>query len=508
MTSDVSRRSPVRDDGPSGDRRSKQKPGVVSRRDGHSTSTASKDISGPSQVRARDASSDSPAAASPPAQPAQARLRRATAQPASEAQSRGASCRGARLGPRRDQKARVCESREGVKDSAASSSAGSPSEAADPCRAEGASDRGDQDASKAAAERWPTSMARMPRPPSCGRAELDGSTPSVATDGSEQRGSSRGAAERRGVRPRSSTTRSCRVEPGAALDLLDRRRHGQLRQRPPLPEPEHAAARRTRSGSRSCSTTSPTTTRRPTGDDPFAVHVEVAGCPWNAGHRLARIGLTGKPIDQRRAAAEQPRLPDRRLRLDGPAQQAAAGQGGAPAAGRAARRERPGRDRRLRRGRRAWSCPRPRASHKAEILAAIDQLQAGGSTNGGAGIQLAYDIGRRRTSSRAGPTASSSPPTATSTSASPTEDELVRLIEAKAKSGVFLSVLGFGMGNLKDGTLEKLADKGNGHYAYIDTLEEAHKVLVERDGRDARHDRQGRQDPGRVQPGARSAPTA
>jgi Ca-activated chloride channel family protein len=59
------------------------------------------------------------------------------------------------------------------------------------------------------------------------------------------------------------------------------------------------------------------------------------------------------------------------------------------------------------------------------------------------------------------------------------QDSLVRLIERQAKGGVFLSALGFGMGNLKDSTLEKLADKGNGHYAYIDTLYEARKVFVE-----------------------------
>ncbi len=61
-------------------------------------------------------------------------------------------------------------------------------------------------------------------------------------------------------------------------------------------------------------------------------------------------------------------------------------------------------------------------------------------------------------------------------------DQLVQLIEAKAKSGVFLSVLGFGMGNIKDDKLEKLADKGNGHYAYIDSPREAYKVLVEEMG--------------------------
>ena len=77
----------------------------------------------------------------------------------------------------------------------------------------------------------------------------------------------------------------------------------------------------------------------------------------------------------------------------------------------------------------------------------------------------------------------------------------MRLIEEKRKSGVCLTVLGFGMGNLKDSTMEKLADKGNGNYAYIDSLGEARKVLVERGRRDAGDGREGREDPGRVQPG-------
>ena len=68
-------------------------------------------------------------------------------------------------------------------------------------------------------------------------------------------------------------------------------------------------------------------------------------------------------------------------------------------------------------------------------------------------------------------------------------------------------MLGFGTGNLKDSTMEKLADKGNGNYAYLDSLHEARKVLVERGGRDARHGREGREDPGRVQPGERSRRT-
>ena len=122
------------------------------------------------------------------------------------------------------------------------------------------------------------------------------------------------------------------------------------------------------------------------------------------------------------------------------------------------------------------TCADPRS--KQTILAAIDNLSAGGSTNGGQGIELAYKIatdnfikgGTNRVllatdgDWNVGITDQSS---------------LTHLIEDKAKSGVFLSVLGYGFGNLKDSTMEKLADKGNGHYAYIDTIKEAKKVLVE-----------------------------
>src|SRR6185503_19316033 len=107
-----------------------------------------------------------------------------------------------------------------------------------------------------------------------------------------------------------------------------------------------------------------------------------------------------------------------------------------------------------------------------------NRLYAQGSTNGALGIQLAYDIavenfvqgGVNRVilctdgDFNVGITDRS---------------QLVQLIESKAKSGVFLSVLGFGMGNLKDATMEGLADRGNGNYAYIDSVAEARKVLVD-----------------------------
>jgi len=117
-------------------------------------------------------------------------------------------------------------------------------------------------------------------------------------------------------------------------------------------------------------------------------------------------------------------------------------------------------------------------SEKQKILAAIEALNAGGSTNAGEGIQLAYATVREHFAPKGinrvilctdgdfnvGIT---------------NQGDLIRLIEEQAKGGAFLSVLGFGMGNYKDSNLEKLADKGNGNYGYIDTIQEARKLLVE-----------------------------
>jgi Ca-activated chloride channel family protein len=122
--------------------------------------------------------------------------------------------------------------------------------------------------------------------------------------------------------------------------------------------------------------------------------------------------------------------------------------------------------------------PSTTSDQKQIILSAIDNLQAGGSTNGGAGIQLAYQTaienfikhGTNRVilctdgDFNVGIT---------------NQSELVPLIQEKAKSGVFLTVLGFGMDNLQDNRLESLADRGNGQYGYIDTLGEARKMFVE-----------------------------
>jgi Ca-activated chloride channel family protein len=122
--------------------------------------------------------------------------------------------------------------------------------------------------------------------------------------------------------------------------------------------------------------------------------------------------------------------------------------------------------------------PSTRGDDKAAILNALGQMEAGGSTNGGEGIVLAYKEARKNFIKdglnrvilgtdgdfNVGVTS---------------EGDLLRLIDEERKSGVCLTVLGYGMGNLKDATMEKLAHHGHGHYAYIDGMREARKVFVE-----------------------------
>lgn len=120
-------------------------------------------------------------------------------------------------------------------------------------------------------------------------------------------------------------------------------------------------------------------------------------------------------------------------------------------------------------------------SDPVAVKEALNRLEAGGSTNGGEGIELAYATARkhfRKDGINRVILASDGDFNVGVTS----EGGLERLIEAKRKEGVFLTVLGYGMGNYKDSTMERLADKGNGNYAYIDSLLEARKVLVEQAG--------------------------
>ena len=121
--------------------------------------------------------------------------------------------------------------------------------------------------------------------------------------------------------------------------------------------------------------------------------------------------------------------------------------------------------------------PSTKGSNKPKIKEAFDQLQAGGSTAGGAGIKLAYKIARENFAAQGNNRVILATDGDFNVGAS-SDAEMVRLIEKERESGVFLTVLGFGMGNYKDNKLQQLADTGNGNHAYIDNLQEAKKVLV------------------------------
>ena len=210
--------------------------------------------------------------------------------------------------------------------------------------------------------------------------------------------------------------------------------------------------------------------------DPFTIHTEIARCPWDAEHRLARIGIAGRPIDQDRrppsnlvflidvsgSMAAPNKLPLVKWSLQKLVEQLTAKDRVAIVVYASAAGE---------------FLSSTTCDHKAEIISRIDQLVAQGSTNGGAGIQLAYDIAAQNFLKEGTNRVILATDGDFNVGITQRED-LEKLIEAKAKSKVFLTVLGFGMGNLKDGTLETLSRKGNGNYAYIDTPEEAYKVLV------------------------------
>jgi Ca-activated chloride channel family protein len=125
--------------------------------------------------------------------------------------------------------------------------------------------------------------------------------------------------------------------------------------------------------------------------------------------------------------------------------------------------------------------PSTGGGQKAAIQRAISELQAGGSTNGGEGIKLAYQVARDHFI-RDGVNRVILATDGDFNVGVTSQDELTRLVERQRESGVFLSVLGVGEGNLKDSTMEMLADKGNGNYSYLDSIHEARKVLVREAG--------------------------
>ena len=218
----------------------------------------------------------------------------------------------------------------------------------------------------------------------------------------------------------------------------------------------------------------------PPKDQPFSITTEVGPSPWNPTYRLVRIGLQTAAIDDAKVPPrnltflidvsgsmfEPTKLPllKRALGLlvetlrpqDKVAMVVYAGNTG-------------------------LVLPPTSGLEKNAIRNALAALEAGGSTNGGAGIQLAYATAQK-SFIKGGINRVILCTDGDWNVGTTSEGDLTRMIEDKREHGVFLTVLGFGMGNLKDSTMEKLADRGNGNYAYIDSIDEARKVLVKEAG--------------------------
>ncbi len=214
---------------------------------------------------------------------------------------------------------------------------------------------------------------------------------------------------------------------------------------------------------------------QPNGNQPFSINTEYNVAPWNPNHKLLKIGLQGKEIPQNLlppsnfvflidvsgSMSDYNKLPllksSFKVLLESLRPQdkvsivvyaGSAGMVLAPTNG----------------------------NEKEKIIEALDNLSAGGSTAGGAGIELAYKLAQENFIKEGNNRVILATDGDFNVGVSSTAN-LETLIEEKRKSGVYLTCLGFGMGNYKDNRLETLADKGNGNYAYIDTQEEADKFL-------------------------------
>ncbi len=219
---------------------------------------------------------------------------------------------------------------------------------------------------------------------------------------------------------------------------------------------------------------------QPTGKTPFSVNTEIAEAPWNPKHRLVQIGLQGKRISTENFPANNlVFLIDVSGSMDEPSK--------LPLLKSSLRllvNELRAKDRVsivVYAGNAGVVLPSTPGNQKDKILKAIDKLEAGGSTAGGAGIQLAYKIARENLI-KSGNNRIILATDGDFNVGLSSDTELVRLIEQERNRGVFLTVLGVGTGNLQDSKMEKLADKGNGNYAYIDSLLEAKKVMVKEMG--------------------------
>ena len=218
----------------------------------------------------------------------------------------------------------------------------------------------------------------------------------------------------------------------------------------------------------------------PRGAHPLAVSAEVMPAPWQPQHRLVRIGLQAPRIDMQD-------LPPNNLVFLLDVSGSMTSPDKLPLLKQAMRllvNELREEDRVaivVYAGSAGLVLPSTPGNEKETILDAIESLEAGGSTAGGAGIRLAYDVARR-SHLRGGNNRVILATDGDFNVGVSSDAEMIRLIEERRGQGTFLTVLGFGTGNLKDSKMEALADHGNGNYAYIDDVSEARKVLVSEAG--------------------------
>ena len=216
------------------------------------------------------------------------------------------------------------------------------------------------------------------------------------------------------------------------------------------------------------------------GDHPFAVSTEVWEAPWTREHRLVRIGLHAEEVD----VADLPPanlvfLIDVSGSMDYDDKLPLLKHAFALLVGQLRDEDRVAIV--VYAGAAGLVLPSTRGSRSEKILAAIEELDAGGSTAGGEGLALAYETAREHFVDGGNNRVILA--TDGDFNVGPSSDaEMVRLIERERESGVFLTVLGFGTGNLQDSKMEQIADHGNGNFHYIDGLLEARKVLVEEMG--------------------------
>lgn len=215
---------------------------------------------------------------------------------------------------------------------------------------------------------------------------------------------------------------------------------------------------------------------QPTGKDPVKITTEIGSCPWNKNHRLVRIGLKAKEIPtEKLPVSNLVFLIDVSGSMYGP-QRLGLVQSSLKLLVNNLRDA----DRVaivVYSGSAGERLPSTSGSDKQKIREAIDELTAGGSTAGGEGIKLAYKIAKKNFVKEGNNRIILCTDGDFNVGVSSNEG-LENLIEQERKSGVYLTVLGYGMGNYKDSKMQILAEKGNGNHAYIDNLQEANRVLV------------------------------